>query len=115
MAVAEMGAAQQVLVSQAKRRRLREWQREQAEAAEAERQRQEARKERGGRVTGKKLAAGVASLVAGAGLAYTVHRSRGMGGFGGLQVNMAARMRALTATPGARHAAAPEDDQGLFQ
>lgn len=102
LAVAEYGAAQEVYASTSKRRRLREWQREQTELAEAERQRQAARREKEGSGRAKKIAVGAAAVVAGAGAAFKVHRSGGRGGFGGLSVNMAARMRKLTAPVGAR-------------
>jgi len=101
LAVAEMGAAQQVHVDSAVRRARRQFAEDQAEAAQAERERQAARKEKGGRVTKKKLAVGAAAVVAGAGVAFQIGRGR-TGGFGGMQVNMASRMRALTAPVGAR-------------
>lgn len=103
MAVAEMGAAQQVMVQSAIRRRRREFQKEQAEAAEADRQRQAARRgKEKGRVSKERIAAGAAAVVAGAGIAFKASRGGGRGGFGGFNVNMAARMRNLTAPLGAR-------------
>ncbi len=113
IAVAEAGAAAIVAEETSKARRFREWQRQQAEEAEATRERDTARKERarkekdrGRRVTGRKVAAAVGTLAGAGGAAYLTNRFRKppqfRGGFGGLQVNMAARMRALTAIAGAR-------------
>ncbi len=53
------------------------------------------------RVSKKRLAAGAAAAVAGAGVAFGVHRSS-TGGFGGLRVNMAAELARLTSAVGSR-------------
>ncbi len=62
------------------------------------------------RVNKRRLALAAAAAVAGAGLGFGVHRAS-TGGFGGLQVNMAAEMERLTSAVGVRKL----EDKGVGQ
>jgi len=73
---------------------------------------QSARQERE-RISKKRLAMAAAATVAGAGVAFGVHKAS-TGGFGFLQVNMAAEMERLTSAIGSRRERDEEHQVGQF-